>query len=294
MISAYSDSVSPGTLANRFTQAKLYVTFSVYYGFDPLLPDSTDLCMYVQFLRNSYPAPTTVKNYLSGAKTWISEHGGRTLPFTSFEYNQLATGVSKRSTHVPSRAAPLTWAHIRLIVNFFDATPAIPLSAKPCILIGFFTFLRSRNLLSPTMSTWGGPHTISVKDIVVTNEGLRIMVFSTKTKSDPSPVTTLVPWQDDPALCPVSSWLKYQHRIKPWIIGPAFLTDSGLPLTPRHLVGFIRLALRNCKDIDPARVSMHSLRRGAAQSALAAGSDLSSIKNMGMWKSDSGLAPYLL
>lgn len=68
MMDSYSDSVTPGTLSNRATQAKLYVTFSVLYNFEPLTPISTDLCMYLQFLKNSFSAPTTIKNYLS--KTW--------------------------------------------------------------------------------------------------------------------------------------------------------------------------------------------------------------------------------
>lgn len=291
---SYHDSVARGTLANRLTQAKLYVTFSVYYGFAPLFPSSTDLCMYLQFLKNSYSAPTTIKNYLSGARTWLAEHGGDTSSFLSFEYHQLVSSLTKRSHHVPQRAAPLTPSHLRIIVDFLDATPGVPLGAKPCVLIGFHTFLRGGNLLSPTMSSWGGPHTICARDIWLSDEGLVVQVRSTKTKSDPSPVTSIIPWQDDPVMCPVAAWLRYQQRIKPWILGPAFLTDSGLPLTPRHLVGFMRLALQGVPDLDPARVSMHSLRRGAAQTAAHSGLDINSIKERGMWRSDSGLAPYLV
>lgn len=271
----------------------MYVTFSLYYQFDPLRPTTTDLCMYTQFLKNSFAAPTTVKNYLSGAKTWLSEHGGDASPYLSFEYHQLSTGVSKRSQHVPLRAAPLTPQHIRAIAEFLDKTPGVPLSAKPCLLVGYHTLLRAGNLLSPSIASWGGPHTIYARDITLSDNGLLIKVHSTKTKSDPSPVTALIPWQSDQLLCPAMAWFKYQQHVKPWILGPAFLTDTGLPLTARHLVGFMRLALSNTNDIDPSRVSMHSLRRGAAQAALLNGSNLSTIKELGMWKSDSGLAPYL-
>lgn len=293
MLGSYTDSVAPGTLANRLTQAKLYVTFSVHCGFSSLAPSSTDICMYTQFLKNSFAAPTTIKNYLSRARTWLAEHHGNLSPFSSFEYNQLLSGLAKRSQHVPLRAAPLTLGHLRTIAEFLDSTPSAPLGAKPCLLIGFHTFLRSGNLLSPTISSWGGAHTICARDITLTDEGLLVRVRSTKTKSDPSPVTALIPWQNDPIMCPAMSWFKYQQQVQPWILGPAFLTDSGLPLTPRHLVGFMRLALRDAKDIDPAKVSMHSLRRGAAQAAVHGGLDISTIKELGMWRSDSGLAPYL-
>lgn len=293
MIGSYTDSVAPGTLQNRATQARIYVTFAVHYGFDPRFPSSTDVCMYTQFLKNSYSAPTTVKNYQSGAKTWIAEHGGNLVPFSSFEYNQLSAGLTKRSQHVPTRAVPLSWEHLRVIASFLDHTPSFPLSAKPCLLIGYHTFLRSGNLLSPTMSAWGGAHTILARDIIVCDQGLRISIRSTKTKTDPTPVSTIIPWQNDPLMCPVAAWIKYQHKIKPWILGPAFLTDVGLPLTPRHLVGFMRLALQDYKDLPPGRISMHSLRRGVAQNAVASGLSLDQIKHLGMWRSDSGVSPYL-
>lgn len=250
--------------------------------------------MYVQYLKNSFAAPTTVKNYLSGARTWLAEHGGDLSHFTSPEYRQLTGGLTKRSHHIPSRAAPLGWNHIQHIVAFLDSTPGIPVAVKPCILISFHTFLRSSNLLSPTMSAWGGPHTLSVQDLTLSDQGLEISVHSTKTKSDGNPVKTLIPWGQDHVSCSAMAWFKYLNKIKPWALGPAFITDDGLPLTARHVVGFMRLALKDCKDLPPSRISLHSLRRGAVHSAIQLGTPLEVIKEKGMWRSDSGIAPYLI
>lgn len=151
----------------------------------------------------------------------------------------MTTGISKRSQHLPARAAPLTWNHIKTIVTFLDSTPGVPAAVKPCILIGYHTFLRSSNLLSPTMSCWGGAHTLSTCDLVLHDDGLEISVRSTKTKSDPAPVKTLISWGSDPVTCPAAAWFKYAFKIKPSTLGPAFLTDDYLPLTARHVVGFI-------------------------------------------------------
>lgn len=258
MLASYKDSVSRGTAANRWTQAKCYVTFAVQYQFNPLYPSGTQLCMYIQFLKNSYPAPTTVKNYLSGARTWLAEHGGNITAFSSFEYQQMFSGISKRSSHTLKRAAPLGPEHIRIILDFADSSPLIPRSVKPCILIGYFTFLRESNLLSPTMSGWGGPHTIMAQHIVVSDVGLLITVHSTKTKADTAPVTTLIPWQLDPNFCPAALWMSYIAEVRPWPLGRAFLTDDHRPLTARHIIGLMRLALKDCKDFDPARISLHS------------------------------------
>lgn len=243
MMASYHDSISVGTANNRFTQAKSYVTFAVCYQFDPLRPSSTDLCMYIQFLKNSKLAPTSIKNYLSGAKTWLAEHGGTLEAFISFEYQQMYGGITKRSQHVPRRAAPLSPDHINIIVRFLDNCPGAPKAAKPCILIGYHTFLRSSNLLSPTMSSWGGPHTVMARDIRLSEEGLVIAVHSTKTKSSSTPVHTVIPWHQDSAICPALAWMSYVENIRPWILGPAFLTDDHRSLTARHLVGFMRLAV---------------------------------------------------
>lgn len=294
MLQSYSGSIAPGTAANRLTQAKTYVCFSLIYQFAPLNPSSPELCMYIQYLKNSFAAPTTVKNYLSGARTWMAEHGGDLSPFSSPEYRQLTTGLTKRSHHVPSRAAPLGWEHIRRIVSYLDSTPGVPLAVKPCILIGYYTFLRSSNLLSPTMSAWGGSHTLAVQDLVLSDDGLEISIRSTKTKSDPKPIKTLIPWTPDHFICPASAWFKYVTKIKPWALGPAFLTDDGFPLTPRHVVGFMRAALKDWTNLVPSSISLHSLRRGAVHSAALQGLPLDLIKERGMWRSDSGIAPYFL
>lgn len=294
MLDSYSTSIAPGTAANRLTQAKTYISFAVMYQFDPLKPTSSQLCMYLQYLRNSFAAPTTVKNYLSGARTWMGEHGGDVSPFSTLEYHQLSSGLTKRSSHLTKRAAPLGWKHIQIIISFVDSTPGVPLAVKPCILIGFHTFLRSSNLLSPTMSSWGGPHTLAARDLMLSDRGLDITVHSTKTKSDPKPVQSTIPWSSDSHLCTALAWFKYASKIQPWALGPAFLTDQRVPLTARHVVGFMRLALRDSKDLDPARISLHSLRRGATQEAAQQGLSLPALKDRGMWRSDSGIAPYLL
>lgn len=83
MLDSYGSSLAPGTLANRLTQAKTYICFAVLYDLNPLKPSSSQLCMFTQYLKNSFAAPATVKNYLSGARTWIAEHGGDLTPFGS-------------------------------------------------------------------------------------------------------------------------------------------------------------------------------------------------------------------
>lgn len=293
MWDSYSSSVAPGTSANRMSQAKAYLKFALIYEVPVFNPSVTHISMYAQFLVNSFAAPATVKNYLSGARTWIAEHMGNTAAFSSNELSTLTKSFAKKSQHVPSRAEPLLWHHVRYIVDFLNTVPKVPLSAKPCILIGFHTFLRASNLLSPSSASWGGPHTLLAKHIRISDRGLHVPVFSTKTKFDPTPVATIIPWNNDPVYCPVQAWLRYVTARRPCPVGPAFVTDEHSPLTPRHVVGLMRLALQDFQGINIEKVTVHSLHRGASQEAKNSGVPIEQIMERGMWRSRSGLAPYL-
>lgn len=293
MLSSYADSVAPGTAANRARQAKSYVKFNVLYNFNSFAPTISQLCMYAQYLFNTHASPQTVKNYMSGAKTWVLEHTGDVFNFDSHDVQQLVKGFVKKSTHIPSRAYPLSVSNVLTIAHFVNCNPTVPKSVLPCIVIGFKCLLRSSNLLSPTMDTWGGPHTLLARNIKICEQGLVVSILSTKTKWDSSATDILLPSDPGSPLCPVRLWSDYYDAIKPWYLGPAFLTDSYLPLTARHVVGVMRAALANEKELDAGRVSMHSLRRGAAQEAAANDIPLQQIMTAGMWGSTSGVKPYL-
>lgn len=293
MVESYRTSVAPGTLANRIRQAKSYLKFAVLYDVPYLHPNETQICMYAQYLKNRNESPRTVKNYISGAKTWILEHGGSIQAFLSKELDQLTKGFVKNSDHVPHRAFPLSVSHLLLISDFVHFNTYVPRSIMACIVIGYKCFLRASNLLSPSSQVWGGPHTLLTRDITVLGNKLLVSISSTKTKWDNQPETFVLLSESDTRLCPVTLWTQYASVIKPYFLGPAFLTDDYMPLTARHVVGVMRAALADAKDLDPGRVSLHSLRRGAVQDAVDKGIPLPQIKTLGLWKSDSGVSPYL-
>lgn len=293
MVSSYKSSVAPGTAANRRRQAEEYIAFALKYQFPYLSPSVTNICMYAQRLANTHASPNSIKNYLSGAKLWVGEHQGNVQAFLSPQVAELVKGFMKKSSHVPRRAAPLAPHHIQLICKFLDSCPSAPLAIKPAILIGYSCFLRSSNILSPTISQWGGPHTLLAGDISIMNVGLSVYIRSTKTRSGPHGVVFNIPLSQESSLCPVAAWGHYVNIVRPWALGPAFIQSNRIPVTPRQVVALMRLALQDAKDISPAQISMHSLRRGAAHTAVQKGIPLEDIKRRGTWKSNSGIRPYL-
>lgn len=263
------------------------------YNVPFLFPDVTNACMFAQFLANKHAAPNTIKNYISGARTWIDEHQGNTCAFNSARFSQLVKGLVKNSDHVPVQATPLTNRHIGVICRFLDSSDTIPLAVKPALLIGYSCFLRASNLFTTTMLAGAGPHTLLAGDIRSELDGLTIIIRSTKTRSTAKPIAFKIPREENSLLCPLQAWSRYSRSVQPWPLGPAFLHPNHLPLTGRQVVSFMHLALQREPDIDTRRVSLHSLRRGATQTSVDLGIPLDTIKTRGTWASDSGIRPYL-
>lgn len=237
--------------------------------------------------------PSTIKNYLSGAETWVEHHLGDAKAFSAAPPSDVLKRVTASLNHVTSRAYPLSPQDIQVICRFLDSRPSVPLAIKSCILLAYSSFLRASNLTSPTMSVWGGPHTLKASDIIQASDGLYIMVRSTKTLSGAKPTCIYISPVSDPAVCPVLAWKRYKAVTQSWPHGPAFLDRDSLLLTPRPIVALMRLALGTVGNLNANQVSMHYLRRGGVQCAANHGATREQLMTHGTWKSASGLQPYI-
>lgn len=182
--------------------------------------------------------------------------------------------------------------NINYICVYLDSAKTTPLCIKPCILVGFYAFLRGSNLVA-TNGTWEGPHTLIARNLLVTSKGLIIVICSTKSRRKPYAIT--LPRNQNQMFCPVHAWEVYVSNVKPVPSGPAFILNDRSPLTSKVVVAFMRAALSN--DIhfvhDPSCITMHSLRRGAVKDAQDSGFQVDEIMSLGAWASKSGIKPYL-
>lgn len=261
------------------------------YNVTYLAPPIIDLLMYIQFLKNSFASHVSVKNYVSGARTWILQHKGIVHSFEAFEVKQMFAAIDSTSTHVPSPAYPLTTAHVKSVCDYIDSQGSIPLAVKACILIGYTCFLRSCNLLSPSTQIWVGSHTMLASDIVSVNDGLLVHLKSSKSFNAKSSKVIQVRKVDNPKYCPVVAWTNYMSHVNPCPIGPAFMIDDYTPLTSRNVVDVLNTALRPL--LPNAKISMHSLRRGGTQTAALQGASNEHLMLHGTWSSTKGLKYYL-
>lgn len=291
MLATYSSALAPGTYANRVKQAQSFLRFAGLYNVDFLNPSIVHACMYSQYLANVLKTVSAVKNYLSGALSWIYEHSGNPQAFNTSQVDHMLKSITKRSNHVVKRAFPLTLPHIRVIAIYLVSSRSIPLAVKAAVLLGFSCYLRTSNLLFPNFSLFNSNHTLLAKHVTINQNGLKVVVLSTKSLSHPYVID--VTYNPDTLLCPVLAWIRYVNSLPLHPNGPAFMVNWSTPLTSDVVVKFMREALKQDPDVDVTAILMHSLRRGAAQTADKAGVPISQIMKRGGWKSKSGLKPYL-
>lgn len=269
------------------------MTFAVLYDVDFLNPSILDLVMYIRYMANLYSSPASTKNYLSGAKYWITTHGGNTSAFTTTEASEMIKAIVSESVHVPSPALPLSPHDICIICEYLDTIPAVIKAIKPCIWISYACMLRSSNVLSPSLTVWGGAHTLYFSDISLSHDVMNVVIRSTKSTSKRKPVMLRVLPSSNPVTCPIRAWTMYVRKRNPWPHGPAFVTDSGSPLTAGPVVSAMRAALAAAGVSNLTKISMHSLRRGAAQAAYYKGVPKDEIMKHGIWSTSWGLDFYL-
>lgn len=156
LLSYHHQGLAPSTIRTRRSQAEAYVTFMVQHDADPICPELYDVLQYISFLLSKCASIQTVKNKLSGARSWVEEVGGDLETFSARAVTLTLRGGARASSHVPRRAPAITPTILRQIVDFLTLAGrpgVVPIAA---LLMGFLTMLRQSNLIFPSARSWGG------------------------------------------------------------------------------------------------------------------------------------------
>lgn len=293
MLNSYEHAVSKGTANNKLRQAKVYLGFAVAYSIDYLSPSLIHTAMFVQYLANSFKSPASVKNYFSGAKLWVHQHGGNVNSFLDSRVAEVVKGNENISSHIPAPALPIKPQELMVICNFLDRYSPLTFPHKAALLVGFACFFRASNLLSNFFHQSNHTHALLCQDVISVPTGLKIVVRSSKTISPKNPVVLSIITSPASPLCPVKAWHDYVKLFNPLPAGPAFVEAGKVPLTSKTLVKLIRLALQRAGYQNYHRFSLHSLRRGATQTAAELGASQDDLKAHGTWRTNKGLSAYL-
>ena len=276
-----------GTWKNKNLQMRKYIDYMKRYEADPVRPTQYHVMSYILFLNDSLASPRAIMNYISGARTWVRTMGGDPSMFDSYPVTLMKRGIQKSSVHTTVQAPPLTPVDIKNIVNYLtSAGPNGPVLTA-VVLIAYFTLLRQSNLLM-TETHDMSEHALRVQDITFTPDGLNVRVRTTKTRwRSAPPLDIAIPAIPGSHYCPVQAWSRYLRQVKPYMQGPAFITASGLPVTPSALTAVMHLALTAVGHPHPQAFTVHSLRRGGAQACARLGVQLADIQELGTWTSRS-------
>ena len=166
------------------------------YGYEPLNPSLEATLLYIQFLANSFSNIKSVKNYLSGAKTFLLSHGKPSTNLNSPLVATLLKGASNLSAHQEHQAPPLPRTMLLRLCNGLRLGGPDGEVTAAAVLFGVANFL-----VTPGGD---GRHQISRAEVTEDAAGLRVQVRSTKTLSPRSGGVVLpVAWVPGFPYCPV-------------------------------------------------------------------------------------------
>ena len=279
--------LSSGTWHNKVHQVAKYLRFTTGNKINPLCPSQYQVMGYIAHLSQVLRSPGAVLNYASGARTWIRTMGGSTDGFDTYPVMLVRRGVMRASNHQPSQALPLSVSDVQGIVRFFRSSGRIAYVLVAATLIGFVSVLRQSNLLTSGHRRDAG-HALTAGEVLDVGNALHLRVRSTKTSQGIRNAFTIVlPEIPMSSCCPVRAWRKYKRVTSIADSDPAFLMLNGNALSINTLTAAIRLALTYNHHPSPSDVTLHSLRRGAAQSCARAGADVNQVAESGGWRSSA-------
>ena len=283
MRTSYSAAFAPGTLQNRSRQTRAYLTFMLGHNRPPLNPSILDILLYTQFLANSLNSPASVKNYISGAKSFLHQQGAPVAMFSSPLLGNLFKGITKLSAHIPVPAPVIDLTRFKLMCDILAAMDGDAATVRAAVLLGFATFVRQSNLLPSSLS--GQHHCIRRRDCVLEESTLWVTINSSKTIYDPAKrvVIPVLPFLS--RYCPVTAWTEYVRRVPLDPEAPAFMLSPSSPLTPIRLNSYMRVILGSLGLPQADKVTVHSLRRSGAQAAAANGATREHLMIHGTWAS---------
>ena len=264
----------PGTFSNLKSQLNAYHTFCVFYKFPPF-PCTTDtLCAYVCFLAKSLRSFSSVKNYLSGLKTWSQLFGFLIDAFSSTHLKLTLRGLSHQNQHTPVSKLPLLPKHLIDIVKLLNIYDHVDACLWCFLTLAFFGMLRSSNLISRGSLSFSSREQLIRKSVIVTDKGIMLLLNWSKTRQDRNYIHQVsLCRSSEPLICPVKAYTHLISLIPASEESPVFaipVDGKLMPLSKSVLSDRFKEMLI-LVGLDPSAYSFHSLRHGGATLATKAG-----------------------
>ena len=280
----------PGTAKNQLTHIKTYVGFCVKFKQRFMDPDEDTLCAFVEFLCLSLKSAASVRNYISGVRTFHAKLGIDSKALASYRFKLMMRASALTMPQGVNQKLPITKQILLDLCLKCDKLGALGAVLKCLFIFAFLTLLRRSNLLVNSRIKFDRARVLCRGDVLLTASGLSVALKRTKTLQCGSNFGVL-PLEAAPGspFCPVVAFKQLKSAL------PALSSKAPLFMrpgrTPRHLTAAwatkVLHGLLAGVVTDPGLFSLHSFRRGGATLAFKQGVDLQSIKALGTWRSDA-------
>lgn len=272
---------APRTRSGYATAVRRYVSFASQHALHPLPLTETKVLCFAAYLEAQGLMSRTVKTYVSGLSAWVVSLGFP-KPQLWTPRLHLVLRAMERKQRPPARPTPITFP---LLQAMFDH---LPLGVDGLVLgaamaLQYFGCLRASEFCmdpldgsAPTLSsiTFGTFEGRPIMRYVVSRSKTNVHGFQLHVGCSERPIC---------ALCVVHSFISiFPYHPSSWL----FPTSTGSPLTYQMYNILLKQAAARA-GLDPATISSHSLRAGAATQAAQAGFQGHEVQRLGRWRSQA-------
>ena len=248
------------------SQTRSYLSFCVYYGYQPLPAAGSTLNRYAAFLARSLSA-SSIPAYLNAVRILHLEHGLTDPTKNNFHLATTLRGIKRVKGLTVSQKKPITPQILLAIRNQLNWDDPWHATFWAVCLVAFFGLLRKANLLCRASTQFNPSQHLPHGDVIffanwtiVINRWSKTIQFSQRILTIPHPRI------DQHLLCPYTA-LKHAFSLVPApLAGPAFAVPASRGLIPLRYEKFESMlkSVAAAINLDPSHISGHSLRSGGA------------------------------
>lgn len=277
-----------GSWSNLTTHARKYQQFCQLLQTTPFPISEQNFCRYmVTFYLTS---ANSVLNYLAGVKK-LHAYARVPMPQLTPYVDAVFSGVKRLLAHQVQQAEPITPQILRQIAPLVNKSNPRQVVCFTALVVGFYLFLRGSNLTCRTQTSFDPTKNLCRKDLRMANNVALVEIRWSKTiqfmqRKLLVPIVRVL--GED--ICPIA-WLRKMILMVPAKGNDplfSYVTAKGdlVPLTYRALSDQLKSWMAQIGR-DPAKYSVHGLRRGGASFAFESNLPAETIMVLGDWASDS-------
>ena len=267
-----------------------FFRFLLAFEWSPIPPVQELFVRYATWLWDCRYAYATIRTYLASLPSlYIAVGYEISLGKSAFPSLARCLQGIRRDLRAPQSKSHLT---IELLVAFgshVNNKSPKDLALWAALCVGFFSFLRSGNLVPKSKGAWKPGTHLARSDLSFVERGAILRVRFTKTcQFDGPPIEVPIPYVPGAIFCPVSALRRLLIVAPAQLASPLFSYSEEAWVSYSELLSFIKTLASKC-SLNPEEFGCHSCRSGGATFASASGGSDYHIKLQGLWKSDAFL-----